>query len=267
MTTSVSLKLLDKLESLVQDWTHVHARGAQLLASLENQCQQRSQTMAYIRLSAASASSATCMPALSASLHSNPPMDLQEPHKTNTAVDPPFLRDFPSALPRLLRKQTEAIEDIMALLLGDILDALQAVTASMQTLAKDALAKAGGPALLGKLVVDPASDVPAVVAAGWIDAVAAGYVRELFVLEDLVQSRLDLRVSGGPDEASGGGSSGGGVGGSGSKDAGTEEGSSSSGGNVGVIRREWDVTHWVDLRLEVDIRERVRLAKRMQAAA
>ncbi|KAK6091966.1 hypothetical protein MT418_007503 [Batrachochytrium dendrobatidis] len=212
---TVSIKLLDRLEKLVQDWTVLHANGSQLLGSLSNLHQQRKLTWSFYK------------PATPASddysNSTNASMDLDVQLASHPAIVPPFLQLFPCVIDRLIMKQTCSLEKIMSSL-DELVDDYRKTVNTMQALTKDAHAKSLS-SLYGKVFLSTA-DLPTFLAADWIDTIVAGYQRELLFKEDLI-SKLDLRMD----------------------------------GNIDVTRRQWEVTQWLDLKLEVAVRDRVKLAK------
>ncbi|KAH6564045.1 hypothetical protein BASA50_000218 [Batrachochytrium salamandrivorans] len=213
--TSVSIKLLDRLEQLVQDWTEVHSSGTHILGSLSNIHQQRKHTWGFYRPT-------PTIPTTVLASDSNR-VDTELHLAGHPAMVPQFLQLFPGVIERLLVKQTLALEKAFTNL-KELLNKHNGVVTSMQALTKDAFAKSI-PSLHGKVFMTP-SDIPVFISADWIDTIVAGYQRELLSKEILIM-KLDMRID----------------------------------GNVEVIQKQWEITQWLDLKLETDIRERVKLAK------
>ncbi|KAJ3044641.1 hypothetical protein HDV00_001567 [Rhizophlyctis rosea] len=220
-TPTQTLKLLDRLLTLLDTHSSLHDKSTQYLDSIHNLTSQRTDTISFL------------------------PSPSAPTYHPSTA--PAILHQFPDILPRLLAKQTRAIESALTHLHTTLTD-IQACVRAMGALKRDAIAKASV-AVTSQQTVGPTQISP-VEAADWIDVIVGCYEKELAVKQQLI-AHLEL-------------GSGEGVGTGGNKGTSKAGGGGNQGIDIETVRIRWGLQSVLDFEKETDVRDRVRLMKMME---
>ncbi|KAJ3213813.1 hypothetical protein HDU67_002407 [Dinochytrium kinnereticum] len=201
-TLSTALKLLDRLENLQETWDKQHEESTLHLSAISNQLMQRSTTLTLAK---------------------------------EDQIPVLLLSKQPDLIPRLVAKQTMAVEEGLIGLRGCVERLELTVGSGMGALRRDAVAKAVTAFKDRRDGGDEGDEeasyrvlaVPVIVeVASWIDSMVAAYEKEVIVLRMLVEG---LKV-------------------------GTES-------NVEDVRKRFGEQSWIDLGWEVEVRERARVMK------
>ncbi|KAI8909344.1 hypothetical protein DFJ77DRAFT_513047 [Powellomyces hirtus] len=206
--TAAVIKLLDRLIALVSTWSERQDRACAFFDSVANIQSQREDTLTYLPRTA---------------------KDNRMHQWMNPVTTPTIVLDFPDLVPRLLGKQTRALERSLENIQVELRE-FERVAASLEALRRDALYQLTGADSIPKEPSFHPASISFVEAASWIDEVGLQYRRELTAKQDMLAS-LNL----------------------GSETA-----------NIQEIRDRWGLQSWINLQRETEIRDRLKLLKSME---